>query len=158
MPIRLQEFIHKFEEGAGSRSLKFLLGVFLMVAAAVAYDLAAFRNITTREGMDLAQLAWNIAEGRGFSTYCIRPFSIHLLQKHGLEAQEGPALTVSTNRTATPVAGAEAARLNGSHPDLANPPVYPLLLAGYFKVIQLTHPDLALQQAFKFYAPDLWIG
>ena len=51
MPLRVQELIHKFEEGAGYRYLKFLLGCCLMFGAAVAYDLAAFRNISTPEGM-----------------------------------------------------------------------------------------------------------
>jgi hypothetical protein len=153
MPVRLQEFIHKFEEGSGARWLKFVLAVFVVIAAAVAYDLAALRNLSTREGMDNAQLAFNIAEGRGFTTYCIRPFSIYLLNKKRVDEQP-----ISTNVPTATTINPEAAQLSGTHPDLSNPPVYPLLLAGLFKVIQFSHPNLALQQNFRIYHPDFWIG
>src|SRR6266581_8274750 len=96
MAVRLQELIHKFEEGAGYRYLKFILAICAGLAAALAYDLAAFRNLSTREGMDAAQLAWNLAEGRGYSTYYIRPFSVHLLQKKA-EAEADPARGLGTN-------------------------------------------------------------
>src|SRR5947199_1459780 len=158
MPMRLQELIHKFEEGAGFRYLKFLLAICVMIAAAVAYDLAALRNLSTPEGMETAQLAWNISEGRGYSTYCIRPFDIHLLRKKFTQDHE-PSNHAGTNAAAT--LEMQAVRLNGSHPDLANPPVYPFLLAGFFKVVQLSHPDLAIEtrKGNKWlYEPDVWIA
>jgi len=158
MPVSVQELIHRFEEGSGYRYLKFLLAIFAVVGAAVAYDLAAFRNLSTPEGMDAAQLAWNISEGRGFTTYYIRPFSVHLLTKKALEASANVVQTASTNATTIPPAGTDPGRLDRPHPDLANAPVYPLLLAGFFKIIQLSHPDLALQKSFRVYSPDLWIG
>ena len=157
MPLRVQELIHKFEEGAGYRYLKFVLGFFVMLAVALSYDLAAFRNLSTREGMDAAQLAWNLAEGRGYSSYFIRPFSVHLLEKKFLDEQAISPRPVETNALSSTNA-ADAGHLNGLHPDLANPPVYPVLLAGLFKVIQLSHPDLKLQESFRIYAPDMWIG
>src|SRR5947207_14820566 len=98
MPIRVQELIHKFEEGAGYRYLKVLLGIFVMLAMALAYDLAAFRNLSTREGMDAAQLACNLAEARGYTTSFIRPFSVHLLQRkshHERSTTPGPPATNS---------------------------------------------------------------
>ena len=158
MAMRVQELIHKFEEGAGYRYLKFLLAICLMLGAAVAYDLAAFRNLPTPEGMDAAQLAWNLSEGNGYTTSFIRPFSIHLLTKKAMEGSLEPLQPGSTNAAAMSPAGADPGRLKGRHPDLANPPVYPALLAGFFKVIQLTHPNLALEQSFKIYSPDRWIG
>lgn len=160
MPVRVQELIHKWEEGVGSRYLKLVLAFFAVIAGAVAYDLAAFRNLSTPEGMEAAQLAWNIAEGRGYTTWCIRPFSVHLLMKKHLESEADPASVrpSSTNTLAAVAPEADPARLKGPHPDLANPPVYPVLLAGFFKVIQMAHPDLALQQGFRIYLPDLWIG
>jgi|SRR5947209_6921978 len=158
MAMRMQELIHKLEEGAGYRYLKFLLALCLMVGAAVAYDLAAFRNLSTPEGMDAAQLAWNISEGKGYTTSFIRPFSVHLLEKKSKEAAAEAHQLVSSNAPAASPALADPGRLHGPHPDLANPPVYPALLAGFFKLIQLAPPNLALQQAFKIYAPDFWIG
>src|SRR5437773_12008206 len=109
MPVRLQELIHSFEEGAGSRWLKFVLAIFVVIAAAVAYDLAALRNLSTREGMDNAQMAFNIAEGRGFTTYCIRPFSIYLLNKKRLGEQPVSAQPISTNAAPAPATNPVAA-------------------------------------------------
>src|SRR2546425_10314548 len=81
MAIRLQELIHKYELGAGHRTLKFILAFIVMVAVAVCYDLTAFRNLSTQEGMDAAQLARNICQGKGFTTDFIRPLSVHLTAK-----------------------------------------------------------------------------
>src|SRR5688572_31535539 len=103
MSFRLQEIIHKVEHGPAYRVLTYVVGVIFFVTVAVCYDLALYRNLSTIEGMDAAQLARNLSEGKGFNTSFVRPFSIHLLQKHqGI-----------TNTVADP------------HPDLANPPVYP---------------------------------
>src|SRR6185436_1569362 len=104
----LQEWIHKFTEGSGNRFLQLVLVLFAMLGLAVWYDAAAFKNFSTIEGMDSAQLAHNISAGEGFTTKFVRPFSIHLVQAH---RKDGDAL------------------LNGGHPDLANAPLYPSLLA-----------------------------
>ena len=76
MGIKLQTFIHNMEMGAGGRVLRMAVVVIAMAAMAVAYNLAAFKNLATEEGMDAAQLARNIAEGRGYTTYFVRPLSL----------------------------------------------------------------------------------
>ena len=68
MGMKLQEFIHNLEMGAGGRALQLAVAVVAMAAVAVFYDLAAFKNLATQEGMDTAQLARNMAEGRGYTT------------------------------------------------------------------------------------------
>ncbi len=70
--------------------------------------------------MDAAQVARNVAEGRGYTTDFIRPFNIYLLQKHNREIQ-------ATNAV-------DCAPTNGAQPDLANAPVYPTVLAGLMKM------------------------
>ena len=60
----LQDFIHKLTEGSGSRALKLALVFFAMVGLGVWYDLAAFKNLSSIEGMDAAQLARNLGEGQ----------------------------------------------------------------------------------------------
>ena len=75
--------------------------------------------------MDAAQVARNLAEGHGFTTEFIRPFSIYLLQKHNRAAH--PEAMLSTNTV-------DLAQMNGWHPDLANAPVYPVVLAGLMKL------------------------
>src|SRR5262245_47284708 len=112
--LSLQEWIHKFEVGEGTRHIRLaaaLLGLFALTAV---YDIREFKNFSTQEAMDSAQLARNLAEGHGFTTQFIRPLSILLMQR-----QMPPGIPV----------------LKNEHPDLANPPVYPLILAGLMKVL-----------------------
>ena len=103
----LQDIIHKFTEGTGARLLTLVLVFFGMVGLAIWYDLAAFKNLSTIEGMDNAQLARNLSEGQGFTTGFVRPFSLHLVKRH--RADGDPLLA-------------------DRHPDLANAPIYPALL------------------------------
>ena len=111
----LQDWIHKLEEGAWAGYLKITAFCLAILALAVVYDLRAYRNFATPEAMDSAQLARNIAEGRGYTTLFIRPFSLYLVQSHH-QAR-------STN--APTGADTDFAQIKTSHPDLANPPAYP---------------------------------
>jgi hypothetical protein len=112
--VRLQELIHKIELGEWARALKIGTAALALVALTVWYDLREYKNFHAPEAMDAAQVARNLATGKGFTTQCIRPLSLCLV---------GKKLGV-------------AGRLSrGPHPDLANPPVYPLVLAGLMKVL-----------------------
>ncbi len=157
MAFRLQEIIHKYEVGAGNRLVKLALALIAMVGLAVLYDAVAFRHLATQEGMDAAQLARNISEGRGMTTGFIRPFSMYLLKRKHAESQPQPIVAgkVSTNAA---VASGDAACLKKPHPDLANAPVYPLLLAGALKLNPFGYPDLTAGKNFTIYKPDLWIA
>ena len=86
--------------------------------------------------MDAAQLARNIAEGKGYTTLFLRPFSLYLVQSHNQAKRAGCAdqRRLRTSRRSKP-----------AHPDLANPPVYPLLLAGLMKVLPF-HYAVELEQ------------
>src|SRR5882672_5345924 len=94
--------------------------------------------------MDAAQLARNIAEGKGFTTSFIRPFSLNLLSKQAAKSSS-PTLT---NNVSIPA----------RHPDLANAPIYPTLLAAVLKANPFGEPNLSKQQSFSIYLPDLWIA
>lgn len=135
----LQEFIHKLTEGSANRFLQVVLVFFAMFGLAVWYDAAAFKNLSTIEGMDAAQVGRNLAEGHGFSTQFVRPFSMRLLREH-----------------------AKDAGLNGWHPDLANAPLYPALLAVAFKLNPVSWPDVRPEtnpnQFFSVFEPDLLIA
>jgi hypothetical protein len=121
----LQDWIHKLEEGTGARYLKIILAALLILTLALLYDFRAYRNFDTLGAMDAAQLAHNIADGKGYTTLFIRPLSMYLLQSH---AEAG-----STNLLAA--TNPDLAQIKTAHPDLANPPVYPLVLAGLMKVL-----------------------
>ena len=66
--MTLQDLIHNLELGAGmrfiNRSMGIGLGVIGLILLLGAYDLRAFRNFSTQEAMDTAQLARNLAQGK----------------------------------------------------------------------------------------------
>jgi hypothetical protein len=124
MPF-LQEIIHKVEVAGGVRYVRIVAALLAMTAVILAYNLLAARNMSTQEGMDAAQLARNIAEGRGYTTSFVRPLSMYLVarenrREHGVP--DTPAL-------------ADYSRIKAGHPDISNAPVYPMILAGLMKVL-----------------------
>ncbi|MGD1087105.1 MAG: glycosyltransferase family 39 protein [Verrucomicrobiota bacterium] len=153
----LQDWIHKLEEGTGARYLKIITAGLLILTLALLYDFRAYRNFDTLEAMDVAQLAHNIADDKGYTTLFIRPLSIYLVQSH---AEAG-----STNVLA--VTNPDLARIKTAHPDLANPPVYPLVLAGLMKVLPFHFAINAINMKSAFwgnngnfwrYEPDFLIA
>jgi hypothetical protein len=131
----IQEWIHKLEEGEWTRYIKWAVVVLGLLALTALYDIQKFRNFATQEAMDTAQLARNIANGKGYTTDFVRPLSIHLLQQH--RGEEKPVL-------------------KEPHPDLANPPVYPLLLAGLMKVLPFNYT--IPRATFWRYQPEMLIA
>jgi hypothetical protein len=123
MPLgnKIQDAVHTLETGFASRALRWGVVVLGLVMFLLVFNLRAYKNMNTIEAMDAAQLARNLAGGKGYSTLFIRPFSIFLVtNKNG-------------GLTQTVEAG-DAAILKHPHPDLANPPVYPVLIAGLMKI------------------------
>src|SRR5208283_5495510 len=86
MPLSqlIQKLIHMLEIGTVSRYLRFVLLGLAIVALAFIYDLRAYRNLATQEAMDSAQLARNLATGKGYTTLFIRPFSVYLVQTNNV--------------------------------------------------------------------------
>src|SRR5215469_12221012 len=107
---QVQHLIHEFEVGRFSRRFQFVPVAVAVIALAFFYDLGNYRNFSSPEPMDAAQVARNVAEGRGYTTDFIRPFSVYLVKKHNFEVHAG-------EMTLTNVL--DLAQLNGSHPDLA---------------------------------------
>jgi hypothetical protein len=132
----LQEWIHRFEEGEGVRVVKVVAAILGIIALAAIYDVRRFKNFAAPEAMDAAQLARNLSAGKGFTTDCVRPLSMFLVQKHRKD---------------------ESALLKQGHPDLTNPPLYPLLLAGAMKLLPFNYLATSSQQP-RPYQPDLLIG
>ncbi len=135
-PIGLQEWIHKLEEGEGTKYIRIGFFVLALLAITALWHLREAKNFLTAEAMDSAQLARNISRGQGFTTQNISPLSIALIA-----ARQGPQ---------------SPAVLTGPHPDLANPPVYPLLLASLMKVFPMKWE--ISQKFFWRYQPETVIG
>lgn len=87
--------------------------------------------------MDAAQVARNVARGKGYTTYFIRPFSMHLVQERN-EKKFGPT---------TKEQQADRARVNDMHPDLANAPGYPFVIAALMKVLPFYY-DIDIKNRF----------
>jgi hypothetical protein len=157
MPPRelIQKLIHMSEVGAGSRYLRLLVLGLAVVGLALVYNLRAYRNLATQEAMDSAQLARNIADGKGYTTLFIRPFSLYLVQSHN-QAKHAAA-PATTNLDFAQI------KFN-PHPDLANPPVYPVVLAGLMTVrsfrypVELMKPFWSDNSHFWRYQPDFQIA
>lgn len=150
----IQTLIYKLEAGAGPRFFRITALLLAVVALVMRYDVHAYRNLATPEGMDAAQLARNISEGKGYTTLFIRPLSLYLVQKHS----EGGTPLALTN------SNFDFAHIKTAHPDLANPPVYPVLLAGLMKVlpfhyaVDLKKPFWSDNGRFGRYQPDFLIA
>src|ERR1035441_8745530 len=152
---RTQALIHKLEVEGGARWLNYLALTVAVLSLAIWYDLHCYRNFANPEAMDAAQVARNLSAGNGFTTEFIRPFSVYLIQKHNHASAPNPdALTNAF----------DFAQIRGRHPDLANAPVYPLLLAGLWK---LHTPDWKVEMhktfwseggRFTRYSPEFFIA
>lgn len=144
--MTLQELIHFIEVGAGKRYFRYLLPVLAILGVAILYDFRAWKNFSTSEAMDSAQLARNFAEGKGYTTLFIRPLSLYLIQQKN-EARKG----ASSAAPGSP----DYAEVKVGHPDIANPPVYPVILAGLMKVLPF-HFAVNLKSAFWAFDGDFW--
>jgi hypothetical protein len=150
----IQAAIHKLELGGGARLLRVVAVVVVVLTLGVAYDSRAYRNFSTPEAMDSAQLARNIAEGKGYTTLFIRPFSLYLVKSHN----EAKSAGTVTN------AGFDFAQIKTAHPDIANAPVYPVVLAALMKVlpfhypVELNKPFWSNSGRFSIYQPDFLIA
>ena len=165
MQAWLQRVIHFIEEGEGARTLRLTLAALAFVAIAMLYDIVSFKNFNTEEAMDMSQLARNISRGEGYTTKYIRPFSLALVQAQTNRKVSEIAKRLEAkdlSETEKKTLQSEQARLEKiaslktSHPDLANPPLYPTLLAGFLKIAPIDYKIPF--QIFQTYGPELWIA
>jgi len=155
MHERIQGWVYALEVGAVSRWLKYLPVALVVVGLTVLYDVRAYHGFMSPEAMDAAQVARNLAEGRGYTTDFIRPFSVYLVQKQNRAADAGEIQTTNAPGFA---------QLDGTHPDLANAPAYPALLAGLMKLssldwqVETQKPFWSANGKFLRYRPEFEIA
>ena len=148
MPIMPQDLVHKVETTISGPLARIGLAVIAVIALAFAYDWRQARNFSTQEAMDSAQLARNLSEGKGFTTQFVRPFSMFLIKR----ANQERISTLTKDEVA------DICRVKGDHPDIANAPLYPLLLAGWMKVVPFHFQiDPKPGAGFSRYQPDYLI-
>ncbi|HLP76196.1 MAG TPA: hypothetical protein VK327_04695 [Candidatus Paceibacterota bacterium] len=152
MPF-LQDIIHKIEVDGGPKYIRYALITLVTLFLLVTYNLRVTKNMATQEAMDSAQLARNIAEGKGYTTSFVRPFSLYLVSERSRENPPKDGAKVS-----------DPARIKQPHPDISNPPVYPVVLAGAMKVLPFhfemepNRPFWGAMGRFIRYQPDFMIA
>ncbi|HOB99193.1 MAG TPA: glycosyltransferase family 39 protein [Verrucomicrobiota bacterium] len=132
--MRIQEIIHNIEVGKGVWALRTLVVLLLLVSLTVWYHVHEFQNFRAPEAMEAAQLARNLSQGEGYTTKCIRPLTIGLLQSRQ---------------------GFDARLARQAHPDLTNPPLYPAILAGLMAVAPFR---FEVMPQFWMYQPEVIIA
>ena len=112
---RLQDLTFKFDRGMGVRWFRlgfFFLAILLVI---LLYTGTQFYGLRSRELMDLGQLGRNLALGRGYVTRNIRPVDLAYLGSIGKPSlREGREMI----------------------PELWTPPVYPMILANWFRIVK----------------------
>ncbi len=131
----LQDLIHKLEEGKGTLYIKLVAAFLALFTLVVVYNIREFQNFSTQEGMDNAQLARNIAHGEGYTTDFVRPLSMYLVKEK--DPQRSARVT--------------------DHPDLANPPLYPVLLAGWLKAFPFDY-GVTQERQYEKNLGDLYVS
>ncbi|NJL19539.1 MAG: hypothetical protein HC901_04710 [Bdellovibrionaceae bacterium] len=134
--VDLQQLVYSVEAGAVSVWIRRGAVAVLVLGLGVYYYVSQFNGFSNSEAMDQAQLARQLARGEGFTTKFIRPLSL---------AFHSNSDRPNELRTAR-------------YPDLVNPPLYPLALAGLFTLagadFQVPRESL---KTMTVYRPEQWI-
>lgn len=131
--VNVQKAVWQIDLGRGKRFVQWGAALLLAVTLSLVYTSNQFRGLERAEAMDMAQLARNIARGQGYTTYVIRPLSLWHLSQYNRDHQ--PRLM--------------------NHPDLVNPPLYPLALAALFKAIPSSVFDYKMTD--PIFKPERWL-
>jgi len=129
----VQDMVYNLDVGIGFRILRVSLYVLFVLVIMLFYTATQFRGLDNREAMDQAQIARNMAMGRGYVTRNMAPATIgYLYYTHG---SHDPRLA--------------------NHPELTRPPAYPFVLSLGFRAIRGTVTKLPGERGV--YAPEQYI-
>ena len=135
---RIQEWIYQLEVGGWRNHIRLAAAILTLVGITVIYNLREFENFTSADAMEAAQVARNLATGQGYSTQSIRPLDLHVL---GNQVSDTGAI------------------FNEPIPDLSTPPVYPVMLAAFMKVLPFDYDSLGRGKFDSYkYQPEVLIG
>ncbi|MCC6356132.1 MAG: hypothetical protein IT577_19765 [Verrucomicrobiae bacterium] len=115
--MAVQDAIFSLEAGRGKRVMQWVSVGIVIMALVLVHMASQFRGLRHERAMDQAQLARNIARGDGFVTSVLRP--LELSEK--LKRENGGVLRV-------------AAVAPGKMEETRQAPLYPLALAGVFRL------------------------
>ena len=107
----MQNLVYQMDAGSGRKIVKTTLAVLFAFAVGALYVFSNFQGFRNERAMDEAQLARNLALRGRLVTQSVRPMALGLLAEHSPE-RTGLAM---------------------EHPDLAHPPIWPVLLSAVFR-------------------------
>ena len=113
---KVQNLIFQMDQGAGRKVIHAVLFVLFACAIAALFTFTNFQGLLDEDAFDSAQVARNYVEQGELLTRCVRPLSIWLVAAH---SPTGDAAVMH-------------------HPDLAHPPLWPLILAGVYRVMSVS--------------------
>lgn len=129
---RIQDLIYNVDVGIGLWLMKLGLYLLFVLVTMLLYTATQFRGLKEAAAMDAAQLGRNLVVHRGFLTQNIRPASLWYL------ARKNPAAGLRLER----------------HPDIVNPPLWPVVLGVAFK---LSGISFAASKPGVTFPPEQWI-
>lgn len=129
---KIQDIVYNVDVGIGHRLIKMGLFVMVLLFVMVIYTATQFRGLREAEAMDLAQLGRNLMTSGRFITMNVRPASIWYLIEHS--PSHSPQIS--------------------EHPDIVNPPLYPALLAGGFKIFENAFNS---DRPARTFPPEQWV-
>ena len=141
----IHDLVYNLDAGAGLQILRGAVYCLMVVAGILVFTATQFIAFSEPEAMEYAQLGRNLAETGTLTTQVVRPSTMRFL----IERTGG---TVEEEEGGTRQVGGDP-RIE-SHPDILHPPVYPVLLAGWFKLLGTNFQDVP--QGGK-YPPELAI-
>ncbi|HMP73577.1 MAG TPA: glycosyltransferase family 39 protein [Kiritimatiellia bacterium] len=128
----IQDLVYNVDVGIGLKLVKTGLYLLLVLGLVSIYTATQFHGLNNAQAMDYAQLGRNIAHLGTFQTQVIRPAALHhLTEKKG-----------------------DSPEWMRNHPDIVNPPLYPLTLAAGFSLVGDSYPR---DQSFKVIPPEQYV-
>jgi len=124
----VQSVVNVIETGRGRRVVIGALVVVLTLTVLYLHGRHTFHGLWEPEAMENAQLARNFAQGKGFTTQCLRPVDFWYTQTHAGKTYD-----------------------RHKHPDIRRPPGFPALLAAVFAGVK---PRFTVQLRPGMHKPD----
>jgi hypothetical protein len=79
--VQVQSAVHSLDQGRFAFFIRAGMFTVLILGLSLLYLFVQFKGLGTPTAMDQAQIARNLAEGKGFTTRYIRPLALHMIQK-----------------------------------------------------------------------------
>lgn len=127
----LQNFVYQMDVGFGRRLLQGFLFALAIASFAALFAMKTFQGLKSERAMDAAQVGLTLAETGRFETRCLRPLALAL--EKGSPLAEDVFSAADAPETADDGPDAAPAPVL-SHPECTLPPLWPAVLAGWFKL------------------------